>query len=260
MLILTFEEFNNKFNIDNSAMSDIRIKDIGKDISLTPIEIVMRDQTPNNVSEPNSNIIVNLHPTEGTHWVLVIRREGGPVYYFDSFGIETPPLFLEEYVNLGSNERIQQYDESYCGAYCLYMIYLIDRGFRINNALNILVNQCKYPGMYNECFCLGCNDKVNDLRSSFANNDKVNENQGTDYVRGMPTCFADDNDNQGTDSVRGMPTCFTDDKVNDNDKINDNDKVNDNDNVKFNDNDNDNDNVNANDNDNDNDKDYLSEK
>ena len=224
MLILTFEEFNNNFNIDNSAMSDIRIKDIGKDISLTPFEIVMRDQTPNNISEPNSNIIVNLHPTEGTHWVLVIRREGGPVYYFDSFGIETPPLFLEEYVNLGSNERIQQYDESYCGAYCLYMIYLIDR-FRINNALNILVNQCKYPGMYNECFCLGCNDKVND-------NDKVNNN-----------------DNQGT--------CFTDDlrssfanNVNDNDKINDNDKVNDNDNVKFNDNDNDNDNVNANDNDN----------
>ena len=28
MLILTFEEFNIKFNIDNSAMSDIRIKDI----------------------------------------------------------------------------------------------------------------------------------------------------------------------------------------------------------------------------------------
>ena len=225
MLILTFEEFNNNFNIDNSAMSDIRIKDIGKDISLTPIEIVMRDQTPNNISEPNSNIIVNLHPTEGTHWVLVIRREGAPVYYFDSFGIETPPLFLEEYVNLGSNERIQQYDESYCGAYCLYMIYLIDRGFRINNALNILVNQCKYPGMYNECFCLGCSkdkvdDNANDLRSSFANN----VNQGT---------------------------CFTDDNVNDNDNDNDNDNVNDNDNDNVNDNDNDNDIDNDNDKDND---------
>ena len=154
MLILTFEEFNNKFNIDNNAMSDIRIKDIGKDISLTPIEIVMRDETPDSILEtaspiceagsliiePNSNIIVNLHPTEGTHWVLVIRREGGPVYYFDSFGVETPPLFLEEYVDLGTNESIQQYDESYCGAYCLYMIYLIDRGFRIKSALNILVN------------------------------------------------------------------------------------------------------------------------
>ena len=69
MFILTFEEFNNKFNINNSAMSDIRIKDIAKDISLTPIEIVMRDQTPDNTSDPNSNIFVKLHSTEGTHWV-----------------------------------------------------------------------------------------------------------------------------------------------------------------------------------------------
>ena len=107
MLILTFEEFNNKFNIDSNAMSDIRIKDIGKDISLTPIEIVMRNETPNNTNEPNFNIILNLHPIEGTHWVLVIRREGDPVYYFDTFGVENPPLFLEEYVDLGSIERIQ---------------------------------------------------------------------------------------------------------------------------------------------------------
>ena len=110
MLILTFEEFNNKFNIDNNDMSDIRIKDLGKDISLPPIEIAMRDDKPEMVSEPNSNIFVNLHPTEGTYWVLVIRREGGPTYYFDSFVVEIPPLFLEEYVDLGSNERIQQYD------------------------------------------------------------------------------------------------------------------------------------------------------
>ena len=69
MLILTFEEFNKKFDFDKNAMSDIRIKDIGKDISLTPIEIVMRDDKPEMVSEPNSNIIVNLHPTEGTQLV-----------------------------------------------------------------------------------------------------------------------------------------------------------------------------------------------
>ena len=48
-LILNFEEFNNKFNIDNHAMSDIRIKDIGRDISLTPIEIEMRDQSPKTI-------------------------------------------------------------------------------------------------------------------------------------------------------------------------------------------------------------------
>ena len=74
---------------------------------------------------------------------------------FDSFGVETPPLFLEKYVDLGSNERIQQFDESYCGAHCLYMISLIYRGFRIKSALNILVNQVKCPEMY-ECLYLGC--------------------------------------------------------------------------------------------------------
>ena len=62
MLVLTFEEFNNKFNIDNNAKSDIRIKYIGKDISLTPIEIVMRDETPDSIRGANFNIIVNLHP------------------------------------------------------------------------------------------------------------------------------------------------------------------------------------------------------
>ena len=55
-------------------MSDIRIKDKGKDIRLTPNEIVMRDETPDSIREtaspirePNVNIIVNLHPTDGTH-------------------------------------------------------------------------------------------------------------------------------------------------------------------------------------------------
>ena len=105
----------NEFCIINEPMSNITIKDIGKDISLNPIEIIMRDEKPDNINDNNFNIIVNLHPTDGTHWVLVIRRGGGKVYYFDSFGVETPPLFLEEYVYLESNERIQEYDESYCG-------------------------------------------------------------------------------------------------------------------------------------------------
>ena len=105
----------------------------------------MRDEKPEMINETNFNITVKLHPTDGTHWVLVIRRRAGKVYYFDSFCVETPPLFVEEYVDLGSNERIQKYNESYCGAYCLYMIYLIDRRFTIEGALDILVNQVKCP-------------------------------------------------------------------------------------------------------------------
>ena len=145
MLNLTLEEFNYKFSIDNKALSNIKTEDIGRDISSIPIQIEMRDQTPFNIYKNNFNIIVNLHPIKGTHWVLVIRKEGDDVYYFDSFGVEIRPLFFEEYVDLGSDERIQDYDESYCGAYCLYIIYFIDRGFRIKSALNILINKVKIP-------------------------------------------------------------------------------------------------------------------
>ena len=107
MLILCFEEFNKEFAIDNKAMSIIKIEDIGKDISLTRIEVVMRDRAQLTINNNNSYIIINLHPTDDTHWVLVIRRRSGNVHYFDSFGVETPPLFLKDYVDMGSNERKQ---------------------------------------------------------------------------------------------------------------------------------------------------------
>ena len=106
MLILRFIKFQNDFGIDNEPMSNIRLKDIGKDLSLTPIETITRDEKPEMINEINFNVIVNLHPTDSTHWVLVIRRRGCEIYYFDSFGVETPPLFSEEIVDLGSNEGI----------------------------------------------------------------------------------------------------------------------------------------------------------
>ena len=71
------------------------------------------------------------------------------------------------------------------------MIYLIDRVFKIKRALNILINQVKYSGIYGDCF--GCKDK---------DKDKDNDNDS-------------DKDN---------------DSDNDNDKDNDNDNYNDKDN------------------------------
>ena len=137
----------------------------------------MRDEKPFSIDENNFNIIVNLHSPDGTPWVLVIRREGAKTYYFDSFGVETPPLFLEEYVDLGSDKRIQEYDESDCGAYCLNMIYLIDRGFRIKSALNILINQVTFPRMYDECLGYSCKGKVDDyIKIKDNDNDYVNDN------------------------------------------------------------------------------------
>ena len=64
-------------------MRNTRIDDIGNDINISPREIIIRDQKPETIHDPEFNIFVNLHPTDGTHWVLVIRRVGGPIFYFD---------------------------------------------------------------------------------------------------------------------------------------------------------------------------------
>ena len=61
-------------------MSNIRMEDIGKYISTIPKEIIMRDQKPEKIRDPKFTILVNLHPTDSTHWLLFVRREGGPIY------------------------------------------------------------------------------------------------------------------------------------------------------------------------------------
>ena len=140
----------------------------------------MRDEKPEMFNGTKFNIIVKLHPNDGTHWVLVTKRGGGKVYYFESFGVEIPSLFLKDYVDLGSNETIQEYDESFCGAYCLYMIYLKDRRFTIEGAMDILVNEVKCPKMYDKCFCFSCIVKGKIEVEVEGNGDvNVNENQGT---------------------------------------------------------------------------------
>ena len=53
-------------------------------------------------------IIANPDPTDGTHWFLAMRRDRSSVSSFNSFRIESPPLFLIKYFHLGSDERIQQ--------------------------------------------------------------------------------------------------------------------------------------------------------
>ena len=35
----------------------------------------MRDQSPKTIKNDKHNIIIKLHQTDGTHWILVIKRE-----------------------------------------------------------------------------------------------------------------------------------------------------------------------------------------
>ena len=107
-------------------MSNNGLKRTGGDITLIAIELVRRDEMPLAISKPSTNIIVNLHPIDGTQWVLVKRGNGSSVLSVNSFGVDASQMFLDQNVGLCSDERNQVDSDSYCGAFCLYMKYLVN--------------------------------------------------------------------------------------------------------------------------------------
>ena len=74
----------------------------------------MRDNKFNTTSG-----IVNLHPTKGTHWVMYKNQN-----YFDSYGCPPPTNILNHIKNGIYSEYQIQTNDSYCAAYCLYVLYL----------------------------------------------------------------------------------------------------------------------------------------
>ena len=76
--------------------------------------------------------IVNLHPTKGTHWVMFANE-----FSFDSYGCP-PPLNITKQIKNGFHSEYQiQKKESFCAAYCLYVLYLTNiLGFK-NAVLNL---------------------------------------------------------------------------------------------------------------------------
>ena len=75
---------------------------------------------------------VKLHQTKGTHWVMYTNE-----YYFYSYGCP-PPLSITNHINKGiySEYQIQKID-SYCAAFCLYILYLTHLIGFTNAVLNL---------------------------------------------------------------------------------------------------------------------------
>ena len=119
---MSFKEFIKKHNLKNKATSNIKIQQVLNSIGLNNVAIYLRD------GPFESDIgIVNLHPSKGSHWVFYVNEN-----YFDSYGC-SPPNKLCKYIIkrngycLFSEYKIQSLTnkpDSYCGSYCLYVIYL----------------------------------------------------------------------------------------------------------------------------------------
>ena len=126
MNYLSFKEFVNKYGLKNEANSNVEIKEILK-LMNTSCGIYMRDDKFITTSG-----IVNLHPTKGTHWVMFVNE-----FYFDSYGCP-PPTNILNHIKKGIYSEYQiQTNDSYCAAYCLYVLYLTKViGFK-NAVLNL---------------------------------------------------------------------------------------------------------------------------
>ena len=132
-LTISFKDFRHLelFNNKIEAMSYIDLNYISISISLRPTEIIMRDETRTivnplsgkSVDKFNFNIFINLHPTDGTHWVLVLRGEDDKIHYFDNYGVETEAKILRKCVRLGSKEDLHLYDESFLVQLFIFILF-----------------------------------------------------------------------------------------------------------------------------------------
>ena len=130
---LSFKEFVEKYRLTNEATSNVKIKEILDILKLNSTRIYMRDD-----KFTTSSGIVNTHPTKGTHWFMFVNE-----FYFDSHG-GPPPTNILNHIKKGiySEYHIQKKD-SYCAAYCLYVLYLTQIiGFK-NAVLNLYYQTVK---------------------------------------------------------------------------------------------------------------------
>ena len=115
---MMFNDFIKKYNLKNKATSNIKIQNILSSLSLNDVGIYLRDGLF------KSDIgIVNLHPSQGTHWVCYINEN-----YFDSYAVVCPKKLFKFIIKrngycLYSEYQIQKND-SFCASYCLYIPYL----------------------------------------------------------------------------------------------------------------------------------------
>ena len=90
----------------------------------------------------NSSYICNLDPIQepGSHWVAFFVPPRGPIEYFDSYGLELPPIFHHF---VGSSDYItntcflQDPLSAVCGQYCIYYVWQRGLTKTMNKVLSI---------------------------------------------------------------------------------------------------------------------------
>ena len=111
--------------LQNKPLSNIELLEAARKLKIPNFRgVSLRDILPKKPKKKECGIL-NLDDTtgSGTHWVAWYKN-GTEKKYFDSYGLQ-PPNELVDYLHspiLYNTERVQPYDQVFCGHLCLYVL------------------------------------------------------------------------------------------------------------------------------------------
>ena len=127
--------------LPNKPLSNIELLEAARKLKIPNFRAVsLRDALPTTPKKKECGIL-NLDDTtgSGTHWVAWYKN-GTEKKYFDSYGLQ-PPNELVDYLHspiLYNTERVQPYDQVFCGHLCLYVLKQLGGGQHLQDIINSL--------------------------------------------------------------------------------------------------------------------------
>ena len=127
--------------LPNKPLSNIELLEAARKLKITNFRgVSLRDALPTTPKKKECGIL-NLDDTtgSGTHWVAWYKN-GTEKKYFDSYGLQ-PPNELVDYLHspiLYNTERVQPYDQVFCGHLCLYVLKQLGGGQHLQDIINSL--------------------------------------------------------------------------------------------------------------------------
>ena len=127
--------------LPNKPLSNIELLEAARKLKIPNFRgVSLRDALPTTPKKKECGIL-NLDDTmgSGTHWVAWYKN-GTEKKYFDSYGLQ-PPNELVDYLHspiLYNTERVQPYDQVFCGHLCLYVLKQLGGGQHLQDIINSL--------------------------------------------------------------------------------------------------------------------------
>ena len=127
--------------LQNKPLSNLELLEAARKLKIPNFRgVSLRDALPTTPKKKECGIL-NLDDTtgSGTHWVAWYKN-GTEKKYFDSYGLQ-PPNELVDYLAppiLYNTERVQPYDQVFCGHLCLYVLKQLGGGQHLQDIINSL--------------------------------------------------------------------------------------------------------------------------